>query len=293
MKPAQILQGLGPYLRWMRLDQPADLMLLIWPLLWASFAATSGAPSMAALLLLALASLALRCAAWLFNDLMESRLLRIAPESYVAAGELSPRRVLEMIAVLLLLGLLLLAPLPIEVWYFAPAALVAPLLFPFLKRRSYLVQLLLAAGSAWVVPMAYAAQGVLPGKAGWLLYVVALCWGLSGQLLQAAPRAEREQKVGVHSMAQLFGPLTLFWVFGLQLGGLVALLLIGQQLELGVFHAIGLAAALGLSAHQLWLLYPGLEGVAARVYRLNHWWGLAVFCALFFPYLCGCGLPSP
>ncbi len=286
------MDRLSPYLRWLRLDEPGDLMLLLWPLLWASFAATSGLPSIGALLLLTFASLALRCAAWLFNDLMESRLLRIAPESYVAAGELSPRRALEIIGALLLLGLLLLAPLPTPVWYFAPAALIAPLLFPFLTRRSYLVQLLLAAGGAWGVPMAYAAQGALPDKAGWLLYVVALCWGLSGQLLRAAPRAEREAKVGVHSLPQLFGPLTLFWVVGLQLGGLLALLLLGQQAGLGVFHAIGLAAALGLSVHQLWLLYPDLEREAARVYRLNHWWALAVFCALFFPYLCGCGLPT-
>jgi 4-hydroxybenzoate polyprenyltransferase len=248
--------------------------------------AADGNPRWGSVALLLAAAFLVRCAAWVFNDWLESRLLPEAPESFLARGVVSVKEEWWMLGLLLGGALLLLLPLPAELFYFAWAAPLLLAAYPFLKTRLLLTQPYLGLCHAWLVPLAYAAQGVLPGKTAWLLFTATLLWASAFTTLYALPRRSYEQRVGIRSLAQLFGGDSWLFITVLQLGAIFSLWLTGQQMALGLFFSLGLLVAILLIPYQLWLLFSHpLEG-PLRSYRAQIWSGLAVMCGTGFHYLC-------
>lgn len=290
--PARLKDKLPLYVRLSRLDTPADLVLLLLPMLAATWLASAGKPKIGALLLVLLAATALRCFAHVFNDFIEKRLFRIAPESLVAAGKIGQQEARNTLIALISLSALLLLPLGLPTYYFAPVALAVAVAYPYVKHHSFLTQPLMGFGFAWGVPMAWVAQGSLPDKSGWLLFVAILFWASAFTTLYAIPRRAVEARLGIGSLALLFGDASRYIVAALQLGALIAFWLSARQAQLGIFPDLALFTALGLFVHQQYLLKNSDDKSGPmKAYYNNIWVGIALFCGYAFHFLCACSIP--
>lgn len=271
-----------------RLHRPADLALLLLPAGWASVLAADGTPDAASLIALLLAATLMRCAAWVFDDWMESRLLPEGTDSYYAKEFITKRELKWLLISLLTASLLLLLPLPTLLYYYAlpvPLLLVA---YPYLKTRMLLTQPYLGLCYAWVIPLAYASQGSHPDKAGWLLFTATLFWASAFAMLYAMPRREYELQVGIRSLAHLFAENSWLFVMAMQISTVFTLWLVGQQMQLGLFFGLGLIVVLLLVPYQLWLLFSHPELGPRRSYHNQIWSGIAILCGITFHYLCTC-----
>ncbi len=269
-----------------RLNHPTDLALFLFPALWASLLATDGSPDWSQLVSLLLAAALIRCAAWVYNDWMEARLLPEAPESWLKRGEIRLREEQYLLAALFVAALLLLLLLPAKLFFYA---LPVPLLlgaYPFVKTRTLLTQPYLALCYTWLVPMAYAAQGAVPGKSAWLLFTATLLWSTVFTTLHALPRRELEQQLGIRSLAQLFDANSWGFIMAMQLGAIFTLWLISGQMKLGIFFDLGLIVTALLIPYQLWLLFSHPTDGAMRSYHSQIWSGIAILCGIAFHYIC-------
>jgi len=271
-----------------RLHRPADIALFLLPALWASVLAAGGMPALAPLLLLLAAALLVRCAAWVYNDWMEMRLLHEAQESFIARKIVSPLEGQLLFSLLILMALLLIWPLGAPLLYYAIAALALLLAYPLVKTRLLLTQPFLGLCYAWLVPMAWVAQGALPGKIAWLLFTAVLLWVTAFATQYAMPRRNYEQQAGIRSLALLFGDNSWLFVLTMQFSALLTLWIIGQQQGLNVFFRIGLAAALLLVPYQQWLMFNHPQHGPRHSYNSQIWTALAILCGISFHFLCNC-----
>lgn len=272
----------------LRLRQPVDLAIAAAGGGVALWLGAEGMPPTGTLIAYLIALVAARCAAWLYSDMQEAKHLPMAPESRVARGILSQEEARRWL--LALVGIALLMALYLGLYTLLGGPIILLLMFVYIqiKQRTYLSQLLLAVGFAWTVPMAYFALGQIPDKTGWLLFVAMTLWGILFATLYSLPRSAYEAKVGILSLAQLFGEGARQMSALLALMGLFGLWLLGQQAGLGVFFAIGLWSAGILFIYQSGLiLWKGAEG-AARAYRQQPWIALILFLGVVFDAICQC-----
>jgi len=269
-----------------RLHRPTDIPLLLLPALWAAVMAAGGTPKFAPLLMLLLAALLFRCAAWVFNDWMESRLLSEARESFVAQKVVSAREAQILFGGLTLGALLLLLPLGLHTLYYAAAAPLLLAGFPLLKTRILLTQPYLGLCYAWIVPMAWVSQDGEPPKAAWLVFTAVMLWASAFTTLHAMPRRGYDLRAGIRSLVHLFGDNSWLFILVMQLGSVFALWLAGHQLSLGIFFSLGLVTVLLLLPYQQWLLFSHPQDGPMRGYRSQIWSGIAVFCGIAFHFLC-------
>lgn len=269
-----------------RLHRPADIPLFLLPGLWASMLAAGGVPAAAPMTALLLAALLFRCAAWVFNDWMESRLLSDAPESFVARRIVTAREAEILFAVLLVVSLLLLLPLGLPLLYYAVAAPLLLFGFPLLKTRLLLAQPYMGICYGWIVPMAWSAQGATPGKGAWLLFTAVLLSATAFNTLHAIPRRGYEQRVGIGSLAHLSGANSWLLILLTQLGAVLALWLAGRQLQLEVFFSIALVVVLLLLPYQQWLFFSHPNEGPMRNYRSQIWSAVAITSGIAFHFIC-------
>jgi len=291
LRTAKLRERLAQFKRYAllcRLDRPADLALLLLPAGWASLLGAGGATDGGRLFLLLLAASLMRCAAWVFDDWMEAKRLPAGSNTYLGRGVVSVREVQWLFGSLLLLSVLLLLPLPAGVFYYAWAAPLLLVAYPFLKTRLLLIQAYLGLCYAWLVPIAYTTQGTQPDKAGWLLFTATLLWATALATLHALPSRETDLRLGIRSLAQLFGDNSWFFILAMQLSAVFSLWLAGKQLELGVFFSLGLIVVLLLIPYQQWLLFNHPHRGPMRSYYNQIWSGIAILCGVSFHLLCTC-----
>jgi len=250
------------------LDRSADVWLLLFPALSATWLATRGAPDVSALIALLLAYALVRAAAWMWY----------VPGAASPEGIPIERRRLGMM--LFVAGLCFAVPLGWPVLILVLSLGLAIAWFA-LRRHSYLAQPVLATAVALVVASAWSAQHAGPGKAAGLLGLATFLWVLAA-LVTRLPEREGASLVAV------FGPALPLVVAVLLSSALLALYLLGHQVGLGVFHRIGLITAGLLTAASVVRLALGDTGGA---YTLQLWWGGATFAGLAAHYLCACAVP--
>ena len=236
-----------------------------------------------------IAALLMRCAAWIFNDLMEARLFATVPKSWTVYGEPAPRRVLELLAILLAASLAAVAGLGIKALALAPIAFLIAAIYPFVKRLTTLGQLLLGCGYAWAIPMGVAAQGVWPDRAAWLLCVGVLLWATAHATLHALLHSVHEQRIGIRSLHQLLGDATPLAVALLQGMALSAWWIAAYSAELNIYYHLALFAILALFIYQQLLLRRRNNNLQRAAYHNNLWVGATLFVGIAFHFLCVCG----
>ncbi len=289
MSAGERLRQLGnrakPWLRLLRLHHPADIALLWLLLLWGVWLGSGGKPAAATLLALALGSLLLRSAGWQVHDIVNAyyahpkhslrSVLRALP------APLRTALILELGGVLLLLGALGWQPLL--------AALIGAgtgLVYLWLRRRTFLGELLLALAIAGATVAGFSATGSAPNKSAWLIYTAAVLWVTACLTQYAALHVQQHARLGIRSLAMLFGPADRWLIASLQGSALFALYLAARQESFGIFMTLGLTTAAALGLYQQWLMHGGNDIGYRRAYLANIWFGIAVFCGIAFHFLC-------
>lgn len=256
------------YLRVARLLPPLPLLLPLAPLLGALVMASSGKPGFVASSALLLAVLAIWGLGWCNNDLANARSAD-GGSSLIAEGVLTPRQAFWFALLLGVAALLLFTLLGVRVVALAALMVLVALGYPWLRRRTFLIDAWLGLGIAWTVPLAYASVARWPDQHGALLGVVTLLWATGWWVLRAWSQQSTMLQRGVRTLGLMFGPATGLLVIVLQAAMLLGAWMAGSQAQLGAVYSWALSVAGVLVIGQAWLIQKQGSRAASRTLPLH------------------------
>ena len=274
--------------RLMRFDKPIGILLLLWPTWWALLIAGGGQPTLKNALVFTAGVVLMRAAGCVMNDVADRDFdphVERTRSRPLAAGELQTRQAVGLFLVLMILAFLLVLLTNALTVKLALVGAVLASTYPFFKRFTHIPQVVLGIAFGWGIPMAFAAEtGAVPSIAWWLLGINTT-WSIIYDTLYAMVDREDDLAVGVKSTAILFGRHDLL-VIGLLMGLMVALLLTaGLRLGLTWPWYLGVAAAAGLFAGQLFKARKRDRAACFKAFLNNNWVGFVLFLGLLLHYL--------
>jgi 4-hydroxybenzoate polyprenyltransferase len=187
------------------------------------------------------------------------------------AGALSRTQVLALCAVALALFLIAVFQLDPVVRWLWPVPVVLFIVYPYLKRVSWLCHLWLGASLGLSPVGAWAAvTGEFPWEA-WALGGAVMLWVAGFDLFYSLFDLEHDREQGLHSWATRFGERGVFAGARLLHVGAVALLaLAGAGLDVGAAYWLGVAAVALLLGYEHSLVRPGdLRRLNAAFFTVN------------------------
>jgi 4-hydroxybenzoate polyprenyltransferase len=278
----------GAYARLLRLNRPIGTLLLLWPTLWALWIAAAGIPPLPILLIFVSGVLLMRSAGCVVNDYADRNIdlhVERTKARPLTTGEVSVKEAMILFALLVLVAFILVLFLNTYTILLSFGALVLAMIYPFMKRYTYLPQVVLGAAFAWAVPMAFAAiQNRVPQEA-WLLYVVTVLWTTAYDTMYGMVDREDDLKIGVKSTAILFGDADKFIIGAIQALVVGGLFLLGLRIQSGPFYYMAVTLAASLFVYQQYLIRERSRDGCFKAFLNNHWFGLVVFCGLLLDNL--------
>jgi len=248
-----------------------------------AFLAVDGVPSAHDLVWVTVAMVGARSLAMALNRLID---LGIDARNPRTAGRELPAGLLRPWHVVLFclasLGLFLAAVYQLDpvVLYLWPIPVVGFVVYPYLKRYTWLCHLWLgvlvglAPMAAWV-----AITGELPWEA-WMVGAAVATWVAGFDLLYSLLDAEVDRAQGLHSAAVRFGERGVFLGARVLHAATVGLLVAaGLGLPVGPYYWLGVAAVAGLLAYEHTLVRPGdLRRLNAAFFTMNGVISVTFFC---------------
>jgi 4-hydroxybenzoate polyprenyltransferase len=250
-----------------------------------AFLAVDGWPGLANTVWVTVAMVGARTLAMSLNRLVDAELDGRNPRTAsreLPAGALSRSQVLALCAVSLAIFLLALLQLdPIVRWLW-PIPVAMFVVYPYLKRVTWLCHLWLGAClglapvGAWL-----AVSGTAPWEA-WVIGAAVMLWVAGFDLFYSLFDLEHDRSEGLHSWAVRFGESGVFTAARVFHGGTVALLAVaGAGLHVSAFYWLGVVATAVLLAYEHSLVRPGdLRRLDAAFFTLN-----GVISVVFFGFV--------
>jgi 4-hydroxybenzoate polyprenyltransferase len=275
------------YARLIRLDKPIGSYLLLWPALWALAIAGEGSPDGWVLFVFVCGVFLMRSAGCAINDYADRDIdlhVKRTSERPLTTGKISPREALAVFAVLGLLAFILVLTLNRLTILLSLGGIILAASYPFMKRYHYLPQVHMGAAFGWSVPMAYAAQtGSLP-KMAWLLYVATLVWAVAYDTMYSMVDRDDDLRIGVKSTAILFGDYDRLMIGLFQALFVLAMLMVGIDLEFSAIYFVALGLASLLLVFQQFLINDQVPEHCFVAFLNNHWVGAIVFAGIMAHY---------
>ena len=275
------------YAQLMRLDRPIGTYLLLWPTLWGLWVAADGFPRPELLVIFVLGVVVMRAAGCVVNDLADRNIdgdVERTVNRPLATGAVSVAEAMVLFILLLSIALYLALQLNALSIGLACIAAVLAISYPFMKRYTYLPQVVLGAAFAMSIPMAFAAQTNSVPLVAWLLYFANLLWTIAYDTIYAIVDRDDDLKIGVKSTAILFGNGDKLAVFGLQILFLATLVLVGFNTDANEWFYTGLVGALCFLLYQQWLIRNRDRDACFQAFLNNHWVGMMVFLGMLLNY---------
>ena len=281
-------ERLRQYALLMRLDRPIGSLLLLWPALWALWLAGAGHPQPSVVVVFVLGVVLMRSAGCVINDYADRNVdphVTRTRQRPLAAGRVTSREALSLFVVLCLLAFALVLLMNRLTVMLSVGAVILAVIYPFMKRYTHLPQVVLGMAFGWAVPMAYAAQtGAVPPVA-WLLFIATVLWDTAYDTMYAMVDRPDDLRIGVKSTAILFGEADRHLIALIQGLFFVVMIMIGRQMQLGVYYYAGLVTAMGLAVYQLSLIRRRDPGECFKAFLNNNWFGMAIFTGIVVHYL--------
>jgi 4-hydroxybenzoate polyprenyltransferase len=285
--PPELGSRLDLYASLIRFEKPIGFYLLLWPTLWALAIAAEGSPDGWILFVFVCGVFLMRSAGCAINDYADRDIdLHVARtrERPLTSGKIAPREALAVFAVLGLIALFLVLTLNRFTVQLAVGGVLLAASYPYMKRFHYLPQVHLGAAFAWGIPMAFAALTGEAPKQAWLLYVAALIWTVAYDTMYSMADREDDLKLGLKSTAILFGDYDRIMIAVFQLLFLLALVLVGLDLEFSGVYYLGLGLAALLLGYEQFLIADRKPPHCFAAFLHNHWVGAVVFAGIMGHY---------
>lgn len=271
-----------------RLNKPAGILLLLWPVLGALWIAADGPPDLDILIIFMLGVVIMRSAGCVFNDLIDRDLDRHVSRTHdrpITSGKVTPREAIDLTIILLIAAIILVLNLNIFTCKLSFVAVFFAAIYPFMKRITYLPQIFLGLTFAWSIPMAFAAQTNSIPNIAWLLFIMTVLWAVVYDTMYAMVDKADDIKIGIKSTAILFDDADQIIIASIQLMILFTQILIGTKLELGKYYFIGIGVASLLSVYQQYLIKDKITENCFRAFLNNQWYGMIVFAGIYLNYM--------
>ncbi|KAJ3198199.1 Para-hydroxybenzoate--polyprenyltransferase, mitochondrial precursor (PHB:polyprenyltransferase) [Entophlyctis luteolus] len=284
-----------PYLRLARVDAPAGTHLLLLPGTWSIVLASHSQllldPSLAGSITLNLAkhivlftvgAFVMRGAGCTINDMWDRDFDRKVARTMtrpLASGELSYWDAWVFLATQLSAGLAVLVQLNLASIAIGASSLLLVVIYPLMKRVTYMPQAILGFTFNWGVLVGWSAiTGSLDIGVVGPLYASAWCWTMVYDTIYAVQDKQDDVKAGVKSTALLFGTRIKPVLIGFGACSISLLALAGYMNGQGLlFYLISVG---GGALHYLWTL-RGLDASdsqgAGRRFKAAVWYGWIVF----------------
>ena len=286
--PHRLGRRIEEYVRLSRLNRPIGIWLLMWPMLWALWIASSGRPNPRVLIIFVLGTVVMRSAGCIINDFTDRNVdphVRRTRDRPLAARRMGPLEALGLFAVLAGVALWLVTRLDTLTIRLAFVGAALAVSYPLLKRFFPLPQFYLGLAFGWAVPMAFAAQAGHVPRLGWMLFLTAVLWAGIYDTLYAMVDREDDVKIGVKSSAVLFADMDKLLIAVMQAMMLFALILIGRTLRFGEWYLGAIGAVIVLFLYQQWLIRNREPAACLRAFLNNHYVGMAIFIGILLEYL--------
>lgn len=268
------------YLRLARLDRPVGTLLLLWPTLAALFLAADALPDLRLLAIFALGTILMRSAGCVINDILDRNhdgLVERTRNRPLPAGDLQLLEAVVFLVLLLSAAFSVALMLTWATLVVACAGLLIAIIYPLMKRLTYLPQVVLGAAFSWGLLMAWTeVHGSIPREC-WLLFTGSLIWIVAYDTWYAMVDREDDLKAGIKSTAILFGALDRNVIGSLQLLALLVFGLFGWQTESGLFWYAGLAAMAATFWFQRRITTRRDKTACFKAFSNNVWSGLGLF----------------
>ena len=271
------------YVRLARLDKPIGIYLVLWPTLWALWFAAEGLPSLDVLTIFIAGTVLMRSAGCVINDFADRKIdghVKRTKERPLVTGRIGAKQALVFFSILCLLSFVLVLFTNQLTIYLSFGALALASAYPFMKRYTYLPQVVLGAAFAWSVPMAYAAQvNELPTHI-WLIYMATVLWTVAYDTMYAMVDRDDDIKIGVKSTAILFGSADRAIIAFLQIFVILILVLLAEQLKMGQYYLISIVVVSCLFVYQQHLIRHRDRDLCFQAFLNNNWVGMVIFIGL-------------
>ncbi|NXG24047.1 COQ2 protein, partial [Grallaria varia] len=251
---------LQPYLRLMRLHQPAGTWLLYLPCTWSiGLAADPGSlPDWHMLSLFGVGAVLMRGAGCTINDMWDSdfdrKVARTATRP-LAAGDISTFQSFVFLGGQLSLALYVLMCLNYYSIVLGAASLPLVVTYPLMKRITYWPQLVLGLTFNWGALLGWSA---IKGSCDWSvclpLYFSGIMWTLVYDTIYAHQDKRDDIMIGVKSTALHFKEDTKQWLSGFSLAMLFSLCVAGMNCNQTFPYYSAVAAVGAHLAHQIYTL---------------------------------------
>jgi 4-hydroxybenzoate polyprenyltransferase len=247
-----------------------------------AFLAVGGVPSGHDLLWITVAMVGARSLAMALNRLIDARIDAANPRTSgreLPSGALTVSAVFVFCAAALAVYLAAVFELDPFVRPLAPIPVAAFVVYPYLKRFTWLCHLWLGAVDGLAPVGAWAAvRGELPWQA-WALGAAVAAWVAGFDLFYALFDVDVDHEQGLHSWVTRFGEARTFQgARTLHLSTVVLLVAVGLGLHLGLLYWVGVALVGALLAYEHSLVRPGdLRRLDAAFFTMNGVISLAFF----------------
>jgi 4-hydroxybenzoate polyprenyltransferase len=270
-----------------RLDRPIGIYLLLWPTLWALWIAAEGFAGWHLFLVFTLGTILTRSAGCVINDLadrnFDGQVKRTSGRPLVT-GQMTIGDAIMFLVVLILPALLLVLTTNLYTVLLAVFGAAVATVYPFMKRYTYLPQVILGVAFSVGIPMAFTTVDETIPKIAWLLIIANLTWTVAYDTEYAMVDRDDDIRLGLKSSAILFGDMDKIIVGTLQAVFLGTLWLAAKEASFTWPFYFGLVTATALVIYQQFLIKDRGRDRCFAAFLNNHWVGLSIFIGIFAHY---------
>ena len=266
-----------------RLDRPIGIYLLLWPTLWALWLAGKGWPGWPLFVVFLVGTALTRSAGCIMNDIADRKFdIAVArtKDRPLATGVIDISEAFTFMGILCFLALVLVLSTNLVTVILAFFGAGIAVIYPYMKRYTYMPQAVLGVAFSFGIPMAFTAVANDVTKLTGLLFLSNLLWIVAYDTEYAMVDRKDDIKLGLKSSAILFGDMDRLLIGTLQLLFIYGLYLVGQNAELHWPYFMGLGFAACFCAYQQYLIKSRTQEGCFKAFLNNHWLGLTVFISI-------------
>jgi 4-hydroxybenzoate polyprenyltransferase len=275
------------YARLARLHRPIGTLLLLWPVLWALWIAAAGVPDTPVLIIFVLGTLSMRSAGCVINDFADRDIdahVKRTKDRPLATRSVSVAEALILFAVLVAISAALVLTMNRLTIQMSFVGVALAIIYPFMKRHTYIPQIFLGAAFGWGVPMAFAAVTNSVPNIAWAVMAAAVLWAMIYDTEYAMVDRDDDLELGLKSTAILFDDADRAFIGAFQIIMLFGLALIGREADLGWPYLVALIVCAGMAAYQQYLIHGREPEKCFKAFMNNNWYGAVVFIGVAASY---------